>query len=433
MGKRLFVLCRHPESCLASYDMVVTLAAHPSVKFISVYGVQNAGPKNFIEHPKVGYAASVQDNQIDVDEVARELAQGANAPYDAVIVTHTLNVVAMTLAALRSALQGIRTLAVCEMPRDGSSEQFYRSLAESRAQLRSGLTLASHTTNGRTLLERHVSGGPVLVVPPVLRFEPFTGCRPCVAEDEFRVLTIGRVDTAILMFVDFQKRFRGHGARFAKVKLLLSVDEASRASVDEIVVRELGPLRDSVVLLQDVAAMSHAELLRVYRSCHAVVHTNHVADASCYVRHMLATGHPQVVPNTPGNTASIPTSGMVLVKPTFTFYNFDEYGGRLSLCDHVALASALHTIAMSYKEHRARAASLQREFMERHRQAYDGTPWLSALGLVLGSSAVHDDHHFETALAPKPAMGQQMAVEQEVKELRMRLKDLVRVLGVEDG
>lgn len=434
-------MCRHPESWLPSYDLVVTLASHSSVEAVVVYGVQNSSPKNFVEHAKVRFAASVQDSQINIDEIARELAQGAGAPYDAVLVVHTLNVVAMTLAALRAFLQSVRTLAVCEMPRDGNAEQYYRSLAESRAQLRSGLTLAATTTSGRTLLERHVGGGAVLVVPPVLRFEPFTGCRPCVAEDEIRILAIGRIDTALLMFVDFQKRFRGHGARFSRVRLLLSVDDASRPSVDEILTRELGPTRDSVTLLQDVAMMSHAELLRVYRSCHVVVHANHVTDASCHVRHMLATGHPQVVPNTPGNTASIPTAGLTLVKPSFTFYNFDEYGGRLSMCDHVALAAALHAVVTAYKEHRARAASLQREFMEKYRQAYDGTPWLKALGIIASSSSVYDDDpvpspllglsSVPSAVPQQRSMGGSM--EQEVKELRTRLKDLVRSLGMNDG
>jgi hypothetical protein len=425
MSKRILILCKHPETCLASRDLVAGFASSTQINLISVYGVQNNTPKHFLNDPKVKYITSIKDNKINIDELSRELS---NNSYDAFFIVHMVNVISMTLNSIKNQIQRIKVIAVCEMPREGNSTTYFDTLTEVKNHIGSNLIFAATNENNRKMLENKI-GCHVNLLSPVIKLDEFINTHPLNTDDEFRILAIGRMDISLLMFSEFIKRINAQ----RRVRLLVSVDEASKPFAQDVLNMELNEWKDNVTLIHDVNFMSISELCRLYSNCHVVVHTNFIGDFNIFVRHLLATGHPQIIPDVSNCTHQIPREHCYTIQPTFTFYNLDEYGGKLSLCDHGSLASGLLSIYSHYDMHKQRSLNAKNDFLNKYKNQYSIQNWLAVLGIgmpsMYGTQYENKDLYKDTKQSYNHTSNG-IHVENEVKELRNRLQDLIKTLGM---
>lgn len=463
---KLFLLCRHPDTWLPCKELIDGLVRCPDVGRVCVYSIQQAPPRHPREvapHKKVRYMNTVNNTRVDTEAIKAELA--ANI-YDAVLIMHTINVVAAACAALKPVFRKCRrVIAFCEMPRDGNSSRIYELMRATKEELGNVLEVACSSDSNRDILEKKMGCG-VRVVRPYIDTSAYSEMRPAPLpagpEAEFRVLAVGRLDIALMAFVAFLLNI----GTDRKVRLLMSVDEgvaAVKGCADEILDNELSRLVSSgvdaravlskITLVRDVSSMDHTDLRRLYGSAHVVLHSNLVTDFNQYVRQLLLARHPQIVPDVPACTEATPRDAMSLVQPNFTFYNMDGFGGRLTMASHTDLAHALLSVYYEYPVLRQRAEEHGLLFGQLA-GAYSMDTWCDLLGLTRSAPQA-------TAAAPPAApvaaaggcgagphptspptqgtcLPPHMAcprpcIEGEIKSLQDKLNSLLDILGTSVG
>lgn len=373
---KLLLVCKHPESNQSSYDLVKHLCKEPSHTELTVYGVQNTtvNKTRCIEEPNVRFIdADDNGSRLDIDVLHKELTASDAAPYDAMIIIHTINIVTTIARSLEGTLEAVptRTMLYCEIPREFPHRRYFESLGAlaQNPKLAGRIRVATPSEGGKALVERFVAPAHVQVLP----FGVNPGSYYTIPRDvsraaiefpddgTFVVFCLGRVDTSVMAFADFVRHNPG-----VKAKLLLPIEESLGDAVKEFYTLEMAEagVADAaaalsmLVLMKDVAYMNNEELNVIACSANVIVHANVITDLNLYVAQFAMTEVPQIVPDLPSNTTFVDKRYVAKVPTVFDFYSFDDYGGRLSLCSHRDISNAISAVYANQASAETNAAAL---------------------------------------------------------------------------
>lgn len=355
---KVLIVAKHPESSQSTYELLEHLIAKNSHDELTVYGVQNITPNKArtISSEKVKFV-DVDDNgnKLDVDVLHKELT---THNYDVLVVIHAVNIVATIVKSLEGTLEGlsVKLLMCCDVPRDFPHQRYFegiKSIVEN-PKLHGRVRITTPSKSGLDLLEKYVSVKHSQVLPYGVTPSTFYPIPRDVAraamelrdDGTFLVFSQGRVDTGVMMFASFVGMHPN-----IKAKLLLPIEEGLTDMVKEMYVNEMsiigvpeGKALSMLMLMKDTSNMNSEELNVLVAASNVVVHANPISDMNVLAYQFALTGVPQIIPDNTFNTEHFDKSLITCVPTVFDFYSFDEYGGRLSLCNHRDLAAAVSDI-----------------------------------------------------------------------------------------
>ena len=350
--RRCIVVCRHPESNQAAWELLTAMAEDTGFTGITVFGVQNTTPNKARTLPetKVRVLEPADKNRLDVDQLQRELEAHK---YDCLLVVHTVSVVSSVVTALQPQLAARPCMQVglyCEVAREMCLPRHFAAIGEAAAVLKDRVAIASSVLGRAEFARAGVPG--VRVLAPCLSLRGVHDVPRTVIEhtraslqtrDWFTVLSLGRADTSVFMFIDFLVRHRG-----AKAKLVLPIEAGAKEAVTHLFKHEMrlrcpdivDPTR-CLMLMSDIAHLTVDDMRALMCACDVVVHANPGVDYNIPAK--VATSLPvvQIVPQRDVHTSHLDPKRTIAVPCGFEFFTFDDYGGKLGLASPGDLASAL--------------------------------------------------------------------------------------------
>lgn len=348
------VVCRHPESNQAAWELVHAMSEDTSFAGITVFGVQNTTPNKARALPEDGKLRVVEPSdkhRLDVDQVQQELEAGK---YDCLLVVHTVSVVASVLAALRpqlAARPGLQVGVYCEVAREMCLPGHFAAIGDVAEALKDRVFIASSPLGRAEFARAGVQGVRVLspCVPSLRGVPDFP--RTIVEQaraslqtrDCFTVLALGRADTSVFMFVHFLARNRG-----VKAKLIVPIEAGVKDTVAHLFNQEMrarcpdaaDPARH-LVLINDIAHLTVEDMRTLMCACDVVVHANPSTDYNLPAKVAACLPVVQIVPRRDVHTVHLDPKRTITVPCAFDFFTFDDYGGKVGLATPVDLAAAL--------------------------------------------------------------------------------------------
>jgi hypothetical protein len=350
--RRCIVVCRHPESNQAAWELLSAMADDAGFTAITVFGVQNTTPNKAraLPEPKVRVLEPADKNRLDVDQLQRELEAHK---YDCMLVVHTVSVVSSVVTALQPLLAARPAMQVglyCEVAREMCLPRHFTAIGEAAAALKDTVWIASSVLGRAEFARAGVPG--VRALAPCLSLRGVNDVPRTIIEhtrtslqtrDWFTVLALGRADTSVFMFVDFLARHRG-----AKAKLVLPIEAGAKEAVSHLFKHEMRQRCPDVpdpgrclMLMSDIAHLTVEDMRALMCACDAVVHANPGVDYNAPAKVAACLPVVQVVPRREVHTAHLDPKRTVTVPCGFEFFTFDDYGGKLGLASPADLATAL--------------------------------------------------------------------------------------------
>lgn len=351
--RRCIVVCRHPESNQAAWELLQGMADDPGFSSVTVYGVQNTTPNKArtLSSAKFRMLEPADKNRLEVDQLQHELEAQR---YDVLLVMHSVGVVASIVGALKGLILGKADLHValyCEVTREMCLPRHFEVITELARSLKDRLAVASSAL-GRAEFARLGLQCVRVMAPCLSGLRNLPEIPRAVVDhtrtslgtrDSFTVLALGRADTSVFMFAEFMAR-----ARCVQAKLVLPIENGSKDAVTHLYQQEMharcpeltDPTRH-LMLMSDMAHLTLEDMRTLISACDVVVHTNPNVDYNIPAK--VAAGLPvvQIVPNREVHTAHLDTKRTATVPCAFDFYSFDDYGGKISLATPADFAAAL--------------------------------------------------------------------------------------------
>lgn len=318
---KIFVLCKHPQSSQAVYDVVQFLSTNKEYS-IHVYGLQNNTPSIArCELNSNVTLKSIADDKLDVADLATDLK---SFKPDTFVVMNMLNIATTIVDSLvdvfENDLKSTHIVVQYENSRDSTLNVHTQKMAAHKDRFKERIVYAS------------ISELPYLVtVPSELQNVTMDDARQAIGfpKDKKLILSLGRMDTSIMAFAEVAKTHDD-------ATLVIPMDPFVKDFVSDIFNNEMGSLarEDRLIIIKNMASMSNTEASMVIRAVDVVVHANHVTHFNPYVTVAHCFGKPQVTSEATSydNTFFVPSR--------FSFYTFDDLGGKVNMACPKDIAKA---------------------------------------------------------------------------------------------
>lgn len=371
---KTFIVCKHPQSSQITFDLTSYLSSEKKSDAFFVYGLQNNTPNiSRSTLPPNVVVKCAHDDKLEMDDLQREIVDYAP---DTLLIINSVNVIATVIDLLLPKLREMASHVALyvDMPRQFPRKMHIDKIAAAKDVLQDRLSIYASDIGHFPNITKVLDYGIPDTFPVRVDARKNLG----FPEDRKLVLSLGRTDTSIMMFA--------HVARqYPNAVLVIPVDVGSKDSIAEIFANEMGDMAgdDKIILVKSLQSLNNDEVATLFASVDCVVHANNVGDNNYYLRIASAMEIPQVIPD----DSCTP----------FTFYAFDDVGGKISMYDSGDIGK-LVCGALSQN-----SVNSERGAPERGARKWDD--WKDILKEVVGESELEK-------------------CKRELEELRKMLKDL---------
>lgn len=310
---KTFIVCKHPQSSQVIFDLISHLSSVKKSDAFFVYGLQNTTPNlarsNLSPNVTVKCAS---DERLDVEDLQREIVQYRP---DTLLIMSSLPLVSAVIEMLLPKLLEMQTHVALYVDTGRTSQKkvHWDRIKGARDALKGRLSVYARDSPNATRLEYGS-----LTLKEKIGKDDAKNMLGFPSERKF-VLALGRVDTAIIMFSHVAKEY-------PDATLLLPVDVGSKDMIADIYMNEMGDLasEERITLVKNMATLNTEELGILFGALDCVVYSNYVGDFNPYIQLASSIGVPQVIPEDKCEA--------------FTFYAFDDEGGKVHMYDAADLA-----------------------------------------------------------------------------------------------